>query len=321
VTTTNKTTAAFTSYGAPATPAATSRLHAFWLNATRNPRWMLMDTVSRLATARVVVRSLQRSPDLSRYRLADSVLAPLDVDAFVHALERDGFCTGLVLPQHIIGEFLRFADSAYCFASSNPALGFRYRDKEAAQAHAKRVFSLGRYLFMDEVQSVVDGLARDPLLLTIAARYMRAEPVMTGTRLWWTFAASESDYDSSVTTSFFHYDKDDYTALRLFFYLTPVHEGFGPHVVVRGSHSKKRPSQILSLGERKEADIIASYGAENLITIYGEAGYGFAEDPFVFHRATRPVAGDRLLLEIKYAAHDYKIFPLPPRSAIRHIIP
>ncbi|MGA7936888.1 MAG: hypothetical protein WCA35_25250, partial [Kovacikia sp.] len=82
----------------------------------------------------------------------------------------------------------------------------------------------------------------------------------------------------------------------------------GPHILVRGSHTKKKFSQIISLGQRQDQRIIDYYGAENVKAICGEAGFGFAEDPFCFHKATRPVLKDRLILQLIYATKDYGLF-------------
>jgi hypothetical protein len=280
---------------------------------------MLMDSLSRFVSIRRTAKLLYRR-DRSHYDLGASKMAPTDIEAFVAALNRDGFADGLRLPPQAVSQMLEFSNRAICYGDANPAFGFRYADKLRAQKAAGRVFSKGTYLFLDDLEPLVDGLARDPLLMAIAARYLGCTPAITGCRLWWVFATPESDYDASITTSFFHYDKDDYSAVRLFFYLTEVDDDHGPHVVVRGSHVDKKMSQLVALAERTDGDITGYYGRDKLVTIYGNSGSGFAEDPFCFHKATRPVAGDRLMLEMKYAARNYNIFPEPDRAAAALIL-
>ena len=297
-----------------------SRLKAFMARATGNPRWMLMETLSRFVLVRNTVKLLQRKND-EQYDLSTSQLAPMDVDAFGAALGRDGICSGLQLSADTVDEILAFASRAHCFGDASPRFGFRYRDKACAEAQARRRFSLATYFLLDELQPVLARLRADPLLCAIAARYLHSRPLCTGTRLWWTFAAPAADYNASLTTSFFHYDKDDYACLRFFFYLTEVDDDHGPHVAVRGSHLNKPWSQLFSLGERSDAAILDFYGADNLVTVYGAPGLGYAEDPFCFHRATRPRLGDRLMLEIKYATRDYRIFKGPDRSSMIFLSP
>jgi hypothetical protein len=70
-----------------------------------------------------------------------------DPDAFVDTLLRDGFCTGLRLPEAAAQRILEFAENAYCYGDAKPAYGFRYRDKLLAQEKSRKVFSQGTYLF------------------------------------------------------------------------------------------------------------------------------------------------------------------------------
>ena len=288
----------------------------------QNPRWMVMDCMSRFASIRRAVQSLRPAPDLTSYDLsAPRLTCNADTRECVTALKRDGFCTGLRLRPKAKRRIVEFAEHAICYGNANPAHGFRYRERAAAEAVTERTFSLARYLYLDELTPTIEALAEDALLLHISAIYFGSKPIFSGARLWWTFSAPESEYDESLTTSFFHFDKDDYAALRFFFYLTTVDDAHGPHVVVRGSHTRKRLSQIVSLGERTDRQIHEYYGNENLVTISGEAGTGFAEDPFCFHKATRPTGGDRLTLELKFATQDYGIFPLPDRALAARVVP
>lgn len=297
-----------------------SRLKTLWAQASANPHWVAMDALSRFATVRDSLRLLRRRPDLSRYDLAASRMANIEPRECLASLRRDGYFHGLTLPADVVGQLHAFASDATCYGDADVRAGFRYADKIAAQVQCERVFSQATYLFLDEMQSVIDGVATDPLLSFIAASYMNAPPVVTGRRLWWVFATAESDYNTSLTTSFFHYDKDDYAALRWFFYLSPVPDrNHGPHVVVRGSHTDKRLSQLFSLGERGDHGILNCYGPERMDTILGDAGSGFAEDPFCFHKATRPLTADRLMLEIRFATRNFDIFPHPDRAAARNV--
>ena len=108
--------------------------------------------------------------------------------------------------------------------------------------------------------------------------------------------------------SYFHYDVDDYNSLRFFFYLTDVDINSAPHIYVRGSHRKKRFANLLSpFKQRSDEEIVHYYGEENIVKICGEAGFGFAEDTFCYHKATRPKAKSRLILQLQYAMNDYGI--------------
>ena len=299
-----------------------SRLHRHLEMAAHNPRWIVMDCMSRFASVRRAIQSMKPDPDLSKYDLdAPRFTCHVDPNDCVAALKDEGFCKGLRLRPKATRRILKFAQHALCFGNANPVYGFRYADKATAEMITGETFSLARYLYLDELDPTIDSLARDPLLLKISAMYFGSEPTFSGARLWWTFATPAGDYDESLTTSFFHFDKDDYAAVRFFFYLTPVDDTRGPHVVVRGSHQRKRLSQIVSLGERSDREIREYYGEENFVTIGGAAGSGFGEDPFCFHKATRPREGDRLTLELKFATRDYEVFPLPDRALSARVVP
>lgn len=70
---------------------------------------------------------------------------------------------------------------------------------------------------------------------------------------------------------------------------------------------KKKITQIISLTQRTDEEVLNSYSHEDVLTICGEVGYGFIEDPYCFHKATRPLLKDRLILQLRFATRDYGI--------------
>ena len=154
----------------------------------------------------------------------------------------------------------------------------------------------------------IKELASDPILLEIASKYLGTEAIFTGTRLWWIFPVDEASYNPIRIASYFHYDVDDYNSLRFFFYLTDVDIDSGSHLYVRGSHRRKRFANLLSPFKQCSDEEIANYyGKENIVNICGEAGFGFAEDTFCYHKASRPKAKSRLILQLQYAMNDYGV--------------
>ncbi len=227
----------------------------------------------------------------------------------------DGFCEGLVLPADVVEQLVAFALLGVCYGNSDPDCGFLYADRQRAERATGRAFSLATYLFTDEVEALIGQIARDPQLRAVIAEYFGAPPVYLGRRIWWTLKTPEHLYDRQLTTSHFHYDRDDYRSVRVFFHLTAVDAQHGPHVVVRGSHRRKALRHQLSLQKRSDTNIERYYGNDNIVTIQGAAGTGFIEDTYCFHKATRPVAGDRLMLELGFGLQDHRRFPPPDRAA------
>ena len=68
------------------------------------------------------------------------------------------------------------------------------------------------------------------------------------------------------------------TFLKFFFYLTDVDEYSGPHEFVLKSHLRKKIKHQMSLKRISDLDILSTYGKENIKTIYGKSGNGFAGD-------------------------------------------
>jgi hypothetical protein len=58
-------------------------------------------------------------------------------------------------------------------------------------------------------------------------------------------------------------------------------------------------------GER-ERPVVAD-GPDNIVTITGPAGTGFAEDTLCIHKGQSPTARERLILQFQYAFNDWGI--------------
>jgi hypothetical protein len=100
-------------------------------------------------------------------------------------------------------------------------------------------------------------------------------------------------------TAHFHVDFDGVQAIRVHMYLTDVDEGTAPMQYVPGSHrvGSLRARALRSADEgADERVVIQQFGASAVRTITGPAGTTFVSDPRGLHRATPPVAGDRLFL-------------------------
>jgi len=116
-------------------------LQVFLGRARSNPRWLMMDALSRFAFVRRAVRALRPYVRLPAYDCCVSQFANVDVDGFVENLNRDGYCGGLQIPAANLNEILRRSAAALCYGDADTRYGFRYADKAAAQAAAQRVFS------------------------------------------------------------------------------------------------------------------------------------------------------------------------------------
>lgn len=279
---------------------------------------LLREAVGGIAHLRARARGYRWESEFVRPQ-ATRALEPLDVRAAAARLRVDGFCEGLVLQPEIVDQLVAFALLGTCYGNSELRSGFAYADRQRAEAEAGRSFSLATYLFTDEVDSVIERIARDRHLRALVASYFGAPPAYLGRRLWWTLRTPQHLHDDVLTTCRFHYDRDDYRSVRVFFHLTAVDADHGQHVVVRGSHRRKALGHQLGLRALSDASIERFYGPARVARIEGPAGTGFVEDTYCYHKATRPHAGDRLMLELGFGLRNHRRYPPPDRASAAQI--
>ncbi|RUT04293.1 hypothetical protein DSM106972_045210 [Dulcicalothrix desertica PCC 7102] len=274
---------------------------------TKNPKWLLMRKVSRFKIGRTIRYFLTRKSKLSQLTIdeSNSYFTNVNVNEVVNQLKEDGIVLGINLPQCIVKEIVEFAESTLCYANRKPELGFYYHQKEQAQIQTKKQFIVGSYFNTASLCPAINKLQKDTKLLAIAAKYLEREPVHQGSLLWWSFPGERTYQQLSSNGQLFHYDLDDYRFIKFFFYLTDVDKLSGPHICVRGSHKQKKLSHLILRKRETDEDIIKYYGAESLITIYGQAGFGFVEDGLCFHKGVAPTHKNRLILQIEFATTDY----------------
>lgn len=144
---------------------------------------------------------------------------------------------------------------------------------------------------------------------------------LIATRLWWSFPSHDaSASDLALASLAYHYDLDDWAQLKVFFYLTPVGPSQGPHVYVLGSHRRRTiKEQLRPFVGRSDAALKAQYPPEAFTQLTGEAGEGFIEDPFGYHKGEILREGRRLILELSFGLNDLlaarRYGAVPSRSA------
>jgi hypothetical protein len=274
---------------------------------TRNPKWLLMRKIGRFKLARAIVYILNRKGKISNLALSESnsYFQNINVDEIVTKLKNDGLALNINLPQHLVKEIVEFAKSTVCYGNRKSELGFYLHDKEQAELQAKTQFIVAHYFNTALLCPAIYQLQNDALLLAIAAKYLEREPVHQGSLLWWSFPGERTYQQLSSNGQLFHYDLDDYRFIKFFFYLTDVDTQNGPHICVRGSHKQKKLSHLILRKRETDEDIIKYYGLESLVTICGQAGFGFVEDGFCFHKGVPPIHQNRLMLQIEFATTDF----------------
>jgi len=274
----------------------------------KSPRWLLMFVFGRFIFIRSLVSYFYHPPTPIKYRSKPSLFENLNVEDIVQSLKKDGLCLGINLNKKMVEEIRDFAESTQFYVNADTNLLFHISDIQSLPASGNNNKIIGDYFNGGKLCPNINKLASDTKLLEIAALYLNAEPKFVETRLYWTFVTNAQLEDKmELGAVLFHHDPIDYHSLKFFFYLTDVDLFSGPHVCVRGSHKNKKFSHQFSLLlGRYDQEIGDYYGNENIVTICEKAGFGFAEDPFCFHKAITPSHGERLVLQITFTLNKYR---------------
>ncbi|NJN39252.1 MAG: hypothetical protein HC790_11950 [Acaryochloridaceae cyanobacterium CSU_3_4] len=244
----------------------------------------------------------------------NTVFPNLDIRKVVETLNKDGLFLGVNLPSDILQEILIFSLPIEYYANNNPNLQFFLVDKEKSELKYQQNFVMATHVHRSIVCPAIQRLENDPILREIAARYLETNPIFIDSRIRWTFPVNDSLHEAVRGFFNFHYDLEDYRFVKFMFYLTDVFESDGNHVVVKGSHKRKRLRDQFSLTrDAIDQDILNYYGQDHVESIYGKAGCGFVEDFYCFHQATLPISSSRLILEMTFSMNRYSSTFKPKR--------
>jgi len=98
----------------------------------------------------------------------------------------------------------------------------------------------------------------------------------------------------------YHYDVDGFNFLYANFYLLDTSVRNGAHLLIEGSSRRKQLRHLLGKARLSDAEAHDAYGLTAERTFEGPAGFGFLEDASCYHKALRPLDGERLMLQLRY---------------------
>lgn len=258
-------------------------------------RWLQLDELRRAETELM-------------NQLDSSLFQDFDVDACVHSIRSRGYADGFRLPTDTVQSVAEFANDSTMYAFREPALGFKLRDRVAAENQIGRPILLAQYFNTRTQCPTINQIAIDPTLTLVAARYLENLPQLVGVNLWWTFPVQANRADQIKHAHVFHRDIDDFRFLKFFFYINDVPQGEGAHMLVPGSHTHAphlRASDRWKTRRYTDEEINDFYGPQNVLEVSGSAGSGFAEDTLCVHKGATPISKPRLLLQVQFALFDY----------------
>ena len=278
------------------------RIPTYLKDLRENPAWLPMFVLARTMPGRRM-HWLGAKPARPLDNASETMFTGIDRDTVVVALRSEGLFCGLMLPPAIHEEIAAFTQRTPCFGNFDRRLEFMPGEHAEAERRFGRPMLSGHYF--ERILDCKAALAvqKDPLLLDVAKYYLGGQAKLITTRVWWSFPTGKaSDADKNLASlGKYHFDLDDWRMLKFFFYLAPVDAGTGPHVYVRGSHKRRALKHQLTLlvGHSAE-EVLDVYGHQSPLTLTGEAGLGFVEDPFGFHMGTVPAHAPRLMMEIGF---------------------
>lgn len=236
---------------------------------------------------------------------AEGVLGRLsiqDQDKIAAAIERDGFYVfEQRVPEALCDEIEAFArhtpaqiegsDTLKLFDSQRPeSKTYRIREQDIVKS------------------SAMQRLMSDRSILAVAETYLKTLPILSGLYLWFSPAFGNAPGDHAAQE--FHFDFDPPPIWLLFFvYLTDVGPDNGPHIFVRGTHQPGEPGMkdLLARGYVRipDEDIVARFGAENVVELHGKRGTVLAVDTRGMHKGKMPVVGHRLIAQLSFATPPF----------------
>lgn len=277
-----------------------------------DPAFFWMKTLARFEIARDIAKRTSVLPPPPAPPSSDYVPhitaehSPKDA---VTVLENEGYYVGLKLSEHALQRLLTRVRRATCYADRDLSLPFHIDDKEEAESVHKRRFKVGSYLTQQDEWPEFRSILNDPTLQSIAQNYLNCPPVFMRSEILWSFPLPVSEAERRANAQVFHCDINDFRTLKFFFYLTDVGPDTGPHVYIK-KNPRQRTLIHQLLGQRcasiPDELLEQTYGKDQVVTLCGPAGFGFAGDPYYFHRGTTPTREARLLLQIEMGCKRYR---------------
>jgi hypothetical protein len=263
------------------------------LNRLLPLNYRIMRLVSRSNYLRnAAIRHYSRATRPAICTTAETLFGGLDVNETVRNLDEKGFAVGIVLPLDYVAKILAFCGDADFVDDYS-------RDPLSIDLVDERIPRPGRLTYRcpnpHKQCEVVDKLTRDPALAAVARAYLKTEPLLRSSRIFWSYPDLNPGYNPLYG---FHYDIDDYKFLKVFFYLKDVDLDRGPHLIVEGTHRRK---DWFEKNHRRLTDEQAENLYRDRIRVMtGRSGHGFFEDTFCYHKGAKP-RKRRLVLEFQYA--------------------
>lgn len=149
---------------------------------------------------------------------------------------------------------------------------------------------------------VIQDIVSDYSILSIAQKYLKAEPILDAVCMWWQTSFKKNPDKSAA--QFYHFDLDRVKWLKFFIYLTDVSTDNGPHTFISESHiSNGIPRSLLNRGYTRltDAEVAEFYDKKSFIEFNAPRGTVIAEDTRGLHKGKNVFADHRLMLQLQFS--------------------
>ncbi|MBV6627781.1 MAG: hypothetical protein KI793_33475 [Rivularia sp. (in: Bacteria)] len=270
-------------------------------------RWQ---SLGRFKTIRrgysILKKSLQRlKPNFYQQKLNvsnTSVISPVQVSQCVDNIRETGVHLGLQLNSDAVEKIRSFARLNPCTEPKHDDFFLASEIRNGCLHGKGRQVMRGLVSNLDRC-TTIDRIVRDETLTEIARQYLGYYPTLITRHLTWSFASdlNESEAQKLYPPTNFHYDVAGFNFVTVSFFITDVEENTGPHIMIEKSHNRKPLKMLFRSNIQKEADVWCYYNRSEQLTIKGNAGFGFFQDPSCIHRLKLPKNDNRLILQIRYS--------------------
>ena len=273
-----------------------------------DPSFFWMSTVARFEFAR---EWATRPKDKSSWIAGSSPLirAAHDSATVLKTLKTEGYYVGFTLAPDAVSELMACARSTVCYGDRDPNLPFQIDDRAEFEQKLGRKLRLANHFEQQLEWPVFSRLTRDPWLSEIARGYLGRDPLFLRSEVLWSFATPATYDERRSAAQELHCDINDFKTLKVFFYLTDVGPNNGPHQYIKKG-PVKRTLKHQMLGQHcasiPDNTLLSIYGANQMVTVCGPAGTGFAGDPYYFHRGAHPCEGCRVLAQMEFGCRTYR---------------
>ncbi len=229
-----------------------------------------------------------------------SLFPPLPLAEAMRRLRREGIWCGLSLPQDCVVEIAAFARQAPCRLARDNGERFpigAVRDGRTPGGTAAPLAEVA----CPRHCPVIARLVEDGQLLEAARRYLGFRPRQVRPRLYWSplLQLDNGRRHAGGQTVDFHFDIEPSRALYVFFYIEGGQQDSGAHVAIAGSHRRKPLRLALAPAFQPDHVLFRFFPRSNERVLTGPPGFGFLEDPACYHKALPPLAGHRLVLQLR----------------------